>query len=216
MKLCFLSSSNGGNFKFFHLAQEKGILRNIELSLIADRDCRALEYAIENGIKHKRIKYRRDYNEELLNTLEEVEPDIIVTTWNKIIDNYTVTKFQGKLINLHYSLLPAFAGLIGTEPIVKAYERNCQFIGVTCHYVDEGVDTGKIISQAVIKKDVPIELAIPRIFRMGCLILLNSILLITNEDLIERRNNSKFNYSPSLLFNDEIFDEKFWKELEVL
>ena len=213
MKICFLASGGGGNFKFIDLSINLGIVKNIELFLIADRECGSLEYAVNNNIYNRKINYKRDHNIELLQELKKIDPDIIITNWHKIIDAEVVNKYQGKLINLHYSLLPAFDGLIGIEPIKQAYEKNCSYVGTTCHYVDEGVDSGKIISQAIIKTDVSIDIAIQKIFEKGCLILLNSILQLSNKELITKKENNKFEYSPNLLFDDNQFDKFFWKKL---
>lgn len=216
MKICFLASGSGGNFKFFKLAIEEKLIRNIELFLIADRECASLEFAKKNNIYYKKINYKRCDNKELLQELEKINPDIIVTNWHKIIDEEVVKKYYRKLINLHYSLLPAFDGLIGIEPIKQAYERNCQYVGTTCHYVDEGVDSGKIISQALVKINISIEITIQKIFEKGCLILLNSVIPLSNEEIINKFYNDKFDFSPNLVFDDAIFDNKFWKRLSQL
>lgn len=216
MKICFLASGGGGNFKFFKMAIEENLIKNIELFLIADRECGSLDFAQDNGLYNKKINYKRSDNKELLQELEKINPDIIVTNWHKIIDEEVVKKYYGKLINLHYSLLPAFDGLIGIEPIKQAYEKNCQYVGTTCHYVDEGVDSGKIISQALVKTDITIDEAIQEIFKKGCLILLNSIVKLSDEEIIEKSQNNKFEYSPNLLFDNKIFNDEFWKRLSEL
>ncbi|MFN6992192.1 MAG: formyltransferase family protein [Fervidobacterium sp.] len=218
MKTCLLSSGGGGNLKFFYLGKKMGILKNIDVYLITDRECGALYFAHKVGIYAKKITYKRTYNKELLEELERLNPDIIIGSWHKIIDKEVVQKYYGRLINLHYSLLPAFGGLIGLEQIIgKAYEMNCQYIGCTCHFIDENVDSGKIIAQAIIKVDIPINEAIQKVFEKGCLILLNSILIITNDhSIIERTQNDKFDYSPSLLFDDSLFDKEFWKQVAKL
>lgn len=216
MKICFLASGGGGNFKFLHLAIKLGIIKNIELFLIADRECGSLEYAKRNEIYCKKIEYKRTNNIQLLEELKKINPDIIVTNWHKIIDAEVVQKYNEKLINLHYSLLPAFDGLIGIKPIEKAYEKKCQYVGTTCHYVDEDVDSGKIISQALLKTDVPINEAVQKIFQKGCLILLNSIVNLCSEEIIQKCHNDKFDFSPNLLFNDTVFNEIFWERLSKL
>jgi len=216
MKICFLASGNGGNLKFFYLIKKFGLVQNIKLFVIADRACGSIEFAKNHNIYCKIIAYTRDKNTELIEELEKINPNIIVTNWHKIIDNGTVKKYKGKMINLHYSLLPAFGGLIGIKPIQKAYENNCQFIGVTCHYINEHLDSGKIISQAIIKADIPIEVAIQKVFEKGCLILLNSILKISDTEIIRIIENNKFEYSPNLVFDDKFFDDKFWIGLEKL
>lgn len=216
MRICFLASGGGGNFKFLHLSKEWDLIKNIEFFLIADRECDSLKYARNIGIYNKKIEYKKNYNIELLMELDKINPDIIVTNWHKIIDNEIVQKYNKKLINLHYSLLPSFDGLIGIEPIKKAYERNCQYVGVTCHFVDEGVDSGKIISQAVLKTNICIDEAVQQVFKKGCLILLNSIIQLDDKNIIKKSENNKFDYSPSLLFDDSIFDNKFWERLSKL
>lgn len=216
MKICFLASGGGGNFKFLHLAKELEIIKNIELFLIADRECGSLEYAINSGIYSKKINYTRNNNIELVEKLEKINPDIIVTNWYKIIDTEIVQKYNGKLINLHYSLLPSFDGLIGIEPIKQAYEKNCQYVGATCHFVDEGVDSGKIISQALLRTNICIDDAVQQVFEKGCLILLNSIIHLSHKNIMKKSENNKFEYSPYLLFDDSIFDNKFWERLSNL
>ncbi|WP_159066144.1 formyltransferase family protein [Vibrio harveyi] len=49
-----------------------------------------------------------------------------------------VLYYFGRIVNIHYSLLPSFGGLIGVKPIEKALELGCKYIGPTCHIVDEG------------------------------------------------------------------------------
>ena len=214
MKVCFLASGGGGNLKFLYLAQKLGIVRNIELSVIADRKCKAIEFAKVNNIYSKVIQYKKDNNQDLKYELKNIEPDIIITNWHKIIDEEIVNKYKGKMINLHYSLLPAFQGLIGITPIEEAYKVGCGYIGCTCHYVDEGVDTGKIISQAIVKTDKVISEAIQEVFQKGCLILLNSLIIVSkSNNLIHRSNNINNDFSPSLQFDDNLFNKNFWKEL---
>ena len=216
MKVCFLASGDGGNFKFLHLAKELRLLDGVELTVIADRECDSISYAKKHNIYAKVIHYRQNKNHSLLAELDYISPDIIVTNWHKIIDEKVVSIYNGKLINLHYSLLPAFGGLIGIEPIKEAYKQNCKFIGTTCHYVDEIVDGGSIISQAVVKTNIPIEDAINEVFRKGCLILLNSLIMISDKNIIDVSKNTKYDFSPALKFNDEIFDNNFWKMLSKL
>jgi len=216
MKICFLASGNGGNFKFLHLASKLKILDNLEFSLISDRDCDATNYANKHNIYAKVIHYSKSKNEELLDELTYIKPDIIITNWHKIIDKEIVSLYTKKLINLHYSLLPSFSGLIGIAPIQEAYKQHCQFIGPTCHYVDEGVDSGQIISQAIIQTDIPMEHAINTVFQKGCLILLNSIHMISTDRIIDTVKNSQCDFSPSLQYDDSIFDTQFWNRLSQL
>ena len=128
-------------------------------------------------------------------------------------DPKTIEKNQGKFINLHYSLLPAFSGLMGVEPIKQAYEKGCKFIGPTCHMVDEGVDTGPIISQAAFTTNRSIQDAIELMFRLGCLILLNGVYITQkNSEFIENRKENP-QFSPPLRFDISCFDENLWQKV---
>ncbi len=217
VKICFLASGGGGNFKFLYLAQELKIIKNIELFVVADRQCNSINFSTKEGIYSKEIIYNKNNNKELLYELEKINPDIVVTNWHKIIDKEVVDKYCGKLINLHYSLLPAFAGLIGTKPLEEAYSRGCKYVGATCHYINKCVDSGKIISQTIVKTDITIERAVPKVFKKGCLILLNSILIVSNnKNIIFLKENQSIGFSPSLQFDDRVFDYDFWEQLSLL
>ncbi|WP_217522776.1 phosphoribosylglycinamide formyltransferase [Vibrio metschnikovii] len=220
MKICFLVSGGGGNLKFLHQALSQGIISNLELSVVADRDCDAIRFSQKNGLHSNLIEYSRSNPGMLRDVLDSIGPDIIVTNWHKIIDADTVDSYSNKMINLHYSLLPAFGSLIGVEPIKKAYEKGCKFIGPTCHFVDEGVDTGDIIAQAIFMTNIPYEDAITKMFRMGCLTLLNGIVQVANENILNQGlilniPTDSF-YCPDLNFNPTNFNEIFWNKLASL
>lgn len=211
--IIFLASGNGGNLKFIYKALSLMGIKGVNISVIADRKCGTGAFAAENLIPVDVIKYDRSDNKELVDNLTRIDPDMIITNWHKIIDQNTISMFCGKLINLHYSLLPAFGGLIGTAPIIKAYEAGCKYVGATCHYVDEGVDTGKIIAQTIVRTDIALSGVIDRVFRNGCLILLDTTmkhLSLTSANCTARSSND---FSPRLGFDDSIFDERFWGDI---
>ena len=213
----FLVSGGGGNLKFFYLALKYKLISGIKLHVIADRECGALKFAGSKDIDNNIILYKRSHPESLTRILVNLKPDIIVTNWHKIIDVHTVASFQGKLVNLHYSLLPAFSGLIGVKPIARAYEQGCKFIGPTCHLVDEGVDTGNIISQAVFSTERSFEDSVNLMFNKGCLVLLSGIQQVLGQRISTAQvSNFDPSYGPPLGFDESIFNEKFWKELAIL
>lgn len=200
--------------KFVNLAMGQGKAPPLKLYVIADRDCDAIRYAKKEGIDAHTIDYSRSAPENLQSIIKTTSPDLIITNWHKIIDEKTASQNKEKMINLHYSLLPAFGGLIGIEPITQAIERNCQFIGPTCHWVDAGVDTGKIICQSIFKPKLRIEETISTMFRLGCLTLLNSLYIVL--DLPSSSPSpASINHAPSLRFNEADFDEVFWETLAI-
>lgn len=212
-KIIFLVSGGGGNMRFFHQLMLKKYTCDIELIVVADRECGALDYAENNKIKNHKIFYNKKNPNSLYEVLEKYNPDLIITNWHKIIDAEIVSLYSGKLLNLHYSLLPSFSGLIGIEPIRLAYEQGCQYIGPTCHLVDEGVDSGKILAQAIFTTDCTQDEAVSKMFRMGCLTLLNTAQSIMKYTLVAEEECADISYAPKLKFNLNYFDEEFWSFL---
>lgn len=174
-----LASGNGGNAKFLYAALRLGVVARFDLTVIADRECEALTFARRVGLPCALISYSQSERSELEGVLHRISPDAVITTWHKIIDVQTVRQLRGRMINLHYSLLPAFAGAIGMKPLLMAYERGCRFAGPSCHLVDEGVDTGRVLAQAVFETRIKLEDAIQLMFRLGCLALLSGLQKVT-------------------------------------
>ena len=66
----------------------------------------------------------------------------------RIISPYFIKEYKNKILNIHPALLPAFPGLDAQK---QAIEFGSKFSGCTVHFVDEGVDTGPIIIQEIVK-----------------------------------------------------------------
>lgn len=213
ISILFLASSGGGNMKFFDLAGRKGIIDKNRIGIIADRECASLKYARNNNLQNYLVDYDRANSKDLLNAIEDFSPDIIVTNWYKILGEDVVQKYKGKLVNLHYSLLPAFGGGIGVKPIKDAIQRGCKYIGPTCHLVDEGVDTGYILSQHAFKISLEFNESVNNMFRYGCLVLLTGIEVITDSRASKKNLESLRYYIDSKIC---FFDESFWLELSEL
>lgn len=211
--ILFLVSGGGGNLKFFHRAIENKILSNIRLSIIADRDCGAIEYAKRMKLENHTIQYSRSSPSILQRLLCQKQPDFIFTNWHKIIDADTVRQHRGKFVNLHYSLLPAFGGLIGIEPIKRAYKQGCKYIGPTCHLVDEGVDTGKILAQGIFTTDRSFDEAVKMMFQTGCLVMLNGMSVLMGQHDQQKISDDVPQFSPKLTVDNFFFDERFWQEV---
>jgi formyltetrahydrofolate deformylase len=81
------------------------------------------------------------------NLLDELEPDLVVLArYMQIIPPDLCQKWAGRMMNIHHSFLPAFAG---ANPYQRAFERGVKVIGATCHYVTEDLDEGPIITQEI-------------------------------------------------------------------
>lgn len=93
-------------------------------------------------------KTKPDFENELIEILNKYEPDyIVLAKFMRILSPEFIAKYEGKIINIHHSFLPAF---IGASPYRKAFERGVKLIGATAHYVTNDLDEGPIIVQQTI------------------------------------------------------------------
>lgn len=100
---------------------------------------------------HFEINSGNKYEVELeqLTLLKDNEIDFIVLArYMQILGNEFVSKYPNKIINIHHSFLPAFAG---AKPYHRAHQRGVKIIGATSHYVTGDLDAGPIIEQDVVK-----------------------------------------------------------------
>ncbi|MGB5500040.1 MAG: formyltetrahydrofolate deformylase [Maribacter sp.] len=90
---------------------------------------------------------KKEAEKRQLNLLKEHKVDFIVLArYMQIVSSSLINDFQNKIINIHHSFLPAFAG---AKPYHAAFERGVKIIGATSHYVTEELDAGPIIEQDV-------------------------------------------------------------------
>jgi len=96
-------------------------------------------------------KSREIYEQEILAITRQLNPDFLVLAkYMRILSPSFVQNYTNRIINIHHSFLPAFAG---ANPYQKAYERGVKIIGATAHFVNEMLDEGPIIAQNVIPVD---------------------------------------------------------------
>jgi phosphoribosylglycinamide formyltransferase-1 len=88
---------------------------------------------------------REDRDDAMAAWIESLEADLVVLAgFMEILSGGFIRRFGGSIVNVHPSLLPAFAGL---RPIEQAVDYGVRVMGVTVHFVDEAVDSGPIILQ---------------------------------------------------------------------
>lgn len=181
MRIIFLCSGNGGNLKFINeiskISKNQSISIIQVLGVIADRDCGAIEYCKEREMVARLHSFKRTEEEDLklISILNNLSVDVIVTNVHKIISERVVNAFENKLLNVHYSILPAFAGTIGMDTVENAIKRGCKVLGSSCHLVTSELDGGPILCQSTFpfenQEDVYND-----VFRTGALSLLSGVL----------------------------------------
>ncbi|MCK9162149.1 MAG: formyltetrahydrofolate deformylase [Arcobacteraceae bacterium] len=94
---------------------------------------------------------RQDHEYDLSQIIELYNPDIIVLAkYMRVLTPWFVCKYDGKILNIHHSFLPAF---IGANPYKQAHQRGVKIIGATAHLVTNDLDEGPIISQDIVRVD---------------------------------------------------------------
>jgi formyltetrahydrofolate deformylase len=93
-------------------------------------------------------KAKEKFEEELFNTIKQYRTDyIVLAKFMRILSPAFIEKFPMRIVNIHHSFLPAFAG---ANPYKQAYERGVKLIGATAHFVTDELDEGPIIAQQII------------------------------------------------------------------
>jgi len=91
---------------------------------------------------------REEHEEKVLAELSKYDFDyIVLAKYMRILTPGFVSRYPGRILNIHHSFLPAF---VGANPYKQAYERGVKIIGATAHFVTDDLDEGPIIAQDVI------------------------------------------------------------------
>jgi phosphoribosylglycinamide formyltransferase-1 len=99
-------------------------------------------------IDHRNFPDREGFDAEVVAALRSAQVDLVVLAgFMRVLTPVLIRAFAGRIMNIHPSLLPAFPGL---HPQQQALDHGVRFSGCTVHFVDEGVDSGPIILQAVV------------------------------------------------------------------
>ena len=145
-------SGRGSNLKSIVKFSKKKY-SNIDLKLVISSNPVALgiNYAKKNNIKTKVINYKNLKKAELQildNLIKEDIKFIFLAGFMKILSKSFIKKFKNKIINIHPSLLPKYKGLNTHKRAIVNKEK---FSGCTVHFVNEKLDSGKIILQKKVK-----------------------------------------------------------------
>ncbi|MBM7867446.1 phosphoribosylglycinamide formyltransferase [Heliobacterium gestii] len=154
LKLGVLASGRGSNLQAVLDAIDAGRLDAQVVMVISNRqDALALERAATRGIPAIHLPpseypQRTDYDRKAAELLKGVGADaLLLAGYLRLITSELLEAFPQRIINIHPALLPAFPGLHVHR---QAIDYGVRFSGCTVHFVDEGLDSGPIILQAVV------------------------------------------------------------------
>ncbi|HZO99875.1 MAG TPA: phosphoribosylglycinamide formyltransferase [Terriglobia bacterium] len=152
-KLGILLSGRGSNFEAIaHNVRAGKIPAEIAVVISNKEDALGLATARNLGLPARFIpskgKEREAYDREVVAVLKEFQVDLVcLAGFMRILSPYFVRAFPQRILNIHPALLPSFPG---EQAQKQALEYGVKFTGCTVHIVDEGVDTGPIVLQAVV------------------------------------------------------------------
>ncbi len=160
VRISVLVSGNGSNLQVLIDAIENGIVPNAKIVQVISSNASA--YAVERAQNHDipvNIITKHDYADirdrmdAILEMLQLENTDLVVLAgYLSILPQKVIKAYENRIINIHPALLPKYGGkecygMKVHERIIEAGETES---GATIHYVDEGIDTGKIIVQGVV------------------------------------------------------------------
>ncbi|MFH1824092.1 MAG: phosphoribosylglycinamide formyltransferase [Candidatus Firestonebacteria bacterium] len=189
IKLAVLVSGRGSNLQSIIDACESNQIKAEVKVVISDKkDVHSLERAKKYNIKNffidpKVFSNKEEHEKAILKIIDEENTDLIcLAGYMRLLTNYFVRKYKGRIINIHPSLLPSFPGACGPS---DALQYGVKISGCTVHFVDEGEDTGPIILQSVVsvKDDDTIESLSARILTEEHKIFPEAINLFANKRL---------------------------------
>jgi len=161
-----LLSGRGSNFEALADSVAAGRIPDAEIAVvICNREGapgidRARARGIETRVIPSKGLQREEHDRLVVATLEERRVDLVcLAGYMRLLSPYFIQKFPQRILNIHPSLLPAFPGL---EAQRQALEYGVKFTGCTVHFVDENLDAGPIVAQAIVSvrdDDTPQTLA---------------------------------------------------------
>ena len=157
LKIAVLVSGGGTNLQAIIDGINNSTITNTQISVVISNNvgAYALTRAKENGIdarcvSPKEFDSREEFNQALLDTINLYNVDLVVLAGFLVkIPESMVHQYTHRIINIHPSLIPAFCGVgfYGLRVHEAVLEKGVKVTGATVHYVDEDMDTGKIILQ---------------------------------------------------------------------
>ena len=161
LRIGVMVSGGGTNLQAIMDAMDSGRITNTELAVVISNNANA--YALERArlrgieavcISPREYETRAAFNEAFLAKVDGYQLDLIVLAGFLVAIPAAMTeKYEGRIINIHPSLIPSFCGkgYYGLKVHEAALARGVKVTGATVHFVDEGTDTGPILLQKAVE-----------------------------------------------------------------
>jgi len=151
LNLGILISGRGSNMLNLVNASQRGLINSkVKIVISNNKNSIGIDKAKRKNIKTKIINQKdyeskKDFENALTNTLKNQNVDLVcLAGFMSILSKNFLKDWNRKVINIHPSLLPSFRG---KNAVKQALENRVKTAGCSVHFVDEGIDTGEIISQ---------------------------------------------------------------------
>jgi phosphoribosylglycinamide formyltransferase-1 len=193
LRIAVMVSGGGTNLQAIMDSIDQGKITNTEIAVVISNNAGAyaLTRAKEHGIdavcvSPKTYESRDEFNAALLEKVNEYHVDLIVLAGFLVkIPEAMVHQYNHKIINIHPSLIPSFCGVgfYGLHVHEAVLAKGVKVTGATVHFVDEGMDTGKIILQkpVMVEEDDTPEILQRRVMEQAeWIILPQAINMIAN------------------------------------
>lgn len=153
-------SGGGTNLGAIYDALESGKIKNARINTVISNNAGA--YALERARQHgsdalcispKSYANREEFHKAFIEAVSETKPDLIVLAGFLVnLPKEFVEKFPNRIINIHPSLIPSFCGqgYYGLKVHEGVLARGVKVTGATVHFVDSGIDTGRILEQRAV------------------------------------------------------------------
>ena len=160
LRLAVMVSGGGSGLRALLKYQQEADRAHVTTVVIADSELAGgLKHAMDAGVESfsvplpqglKGDERRRAHEEQIIRIIESKDIELIVLSgYMRVLTPFFVSRWKGRLVNIHPSLLPDFPGAHAQR---DALEARVRVSGCTVHFVDEGVDSGPIIEQ----REVPV------------------------------------------------------------
>ena len=135
-------------------AIQRGVIPHAEIALVVSDNADApglilaRQRELNTVVIERRGRTRREHDNEIISALRKHETDLIcLAGYMRLLSRGFVEAFNGRILNIHPSLLPSFPGLNAQR---QALEHGVEWSGCTVHFVDDTLDGGPIVAQRVV------------------------------------------------------------------